>query len=124
MTKGGSQLRVMEKIEEFKNIREFFDHFKRRKQKIRVMDNLPSVNTLIRLKTLKQAYVMTYGDESEAVQKISKLTDVIIDNKEEYSISIDGQGRKEFMKVLSNPRTPEEEEKNKDMIDKLADAIG
>lgn len=118
------QLRTMEKIEELKNIREFFDHFKRRKQKIRVMGNFPTVNQLIRLKALIKAYEATYGEESKAVEKIRALINIIIDNKEEYSISIDGQGRKEFMRVLNNPRTPEDENKEKDMIDKIADAIG
>jgi len=119
--------KLIEKLEHLRNVREFFDNFKRVKQKVRVTDEYPSVNQLIRLEMHKKQFKTVYGDIDGAkkyIKNIESIDNLIIDQKLEYSISIDGQGRKEFMKAFGNPRQKEEDEKEKDIIDKLADTIG
>lgn len=122
-----SSLRIWEKLERVKNENAFFDGFKRRNQKVRLEGKFPSIDEIIALGIKKDLFAEIYGGIPSCKPLISlndMIINKIIDEKLELSISIDGQGRKEFIKMNMNPKQKEDEEENKDVIDKIADAIG
>jgi hypothetical protein len=128
-----AQLKQLEKAQEQKNIRDFFDKFKRIQQKARLKGEFPDENTLSRLDTYKETLNFIFEDDTytnykrnKKINLVNKLIDGIIARKLEYSISIDAGGRKEFIKTRQSIKETKEEdlEEEKDVLDKIAEKIG
>jgi len=113
------------KIMELNNQNIYFDlDANRLEQKCRIKDAFPSVNNLIRLSLRSEIVNKRYFDDDKD-NFHSNLIDAIRKMKMEFSISIDGLGRQEFIKLfLSKPEEEKEELKEKDIWQKIADAIG
>jgi hypothetical protein len=112
------------KMQELENQKIYFDlETNRLEQKCRVKDAFPSVNNLIRL-SIRSAVVEEryYKDKSDNFH--SNLIKDIRAMKMEFSISIDGLGRQEFIKLFKSKIEEENEEVEKDILQKLADVIG
>lgn len=149
MAKDSQQMKTLAELKRLENERDFFDGFERIEQKCRLKDQYPSANDLIGLDAYSTLLSSVYGKQEgpekpvkgpngelagftkstkdkddDNVTMIKQITDIVKKRKLEYSISIDGVGRNEFIKTRIQPKQEEDEEKSKDMIDKLADAIG
>lgn len=112
--------------EEQKNIRDFFDGFLRLEQKSRLKGEFPKENDLVRLAILKNHYKDVFGKvDNKKVEMVKTTIDTIVKKKLEYSISIGGAGREEFIKTRTRPKEDiEEEQKEGDFIGKIAEKIG
>lgn len=143
MSKDGQQMKTMAELKRLENERDFFDGFERIEQKCRLNDQYPSANDLIGLDAYSSLLSSVYGTKTdkaitgpdgklagfttkddENVKMIKDIADIVKKRKMEYSISIDGVGRTEFIKTRIQPKQDEDEEKKKDIIDQLADRIG
>lgn len=124
MTDKNKAFNAQVKMQELSNQKTYFDlDTNRLEQKCRVKDAFPSVNNLIRL-DLRSAIVLKkyYLDKNNLH---SELIDAIRGEKMEFSISIEGLGRQEFIKMAIGKREEEKEEEGKgDVLQQLADAIG
>jgi ribosome-binding protein aMBF1 (putative translation factor) len=119
--------------EEQKNIRDFFDGLFRDKQKARLTGEYPKENDLIRLAIYKDICKVFYGDAkfksdmlAKKINLVDNNIDRIIKEKLEYSISIGGAGREEFIKMKTRPKEEDEdedEEGKKDFLGKIADMV-
>lgn len=125
MSKNTNALNQQQRIEELKNQNIYFDlETNRLEQKCRVKDAFPVVNNLIRLNIRKSVIQQTYfKDEKENFHTLF-IKDLRA-MKMEFSISIDGLGRQEFIKLFKSKLEEEEEiEKKGDVLQQIADAIG
>lgn len=122
-------LKDMDKLNQQANIRDFFDLFKRPKQKARLSGQFPSMQQLKRLEVYKLLLQGGLGDKCKNNDLLNldyKMIDSTINNTLEYSISIDAAGRKEFIKShipVKETSLEEEEAKEKDIIDKIVNAV-
>lgn len=142
MAKSSREMKAAAELKRLENERDFFDDFERIEQKCRLKDEYPSANDLIGIDAYTSMLTSVYGSTNKAisdsngklagftvkdddnVKLIKELADIIKKRKMEYSISIEGIGRTEFIKTRIQPKQDEEDEKDKDVIDKIADAIG
>jgi hypothetical protein len=116
-------VQLQTKILELNNQSKYFDlEGDRVEPKSRVKDAFPDVNNLIELDLLKTFVTDTFFDGKDNLVK--KQVDHIRKEKLEFSISIDGLGRQEFIKMNIGRKQEEEEERQKDIVEKLADMIG
>lgn len=150
MTKN-TDLKFLNEMEKRKNESDFFDKFVRLEQKSRLQDSYPDVNNLIKLglkgQLLKKIYskktykdipikgpngelagfkrVSVIDETPECINTCCDIYDTIKLEKMEYSISIDGAGRKEFIKTQIEPKQTddEEEEKENNLVDKIANKL-
>lgn len=146
-----NELKVLNELEKRKNESDFFDKFVRLEQKSRVMDNYPNVNNLIRLELKGQLLNNIYSkvkvkevpikgpngelagfkkvseitETPECINKCNEIYETIKLQKMEYSISIDGAGRKEFIKTVIEPKQSDldDEEKADNIVDKIANKM-
>jgi hypothetical protein len=116
---------IYKEMEKLKNERDFFDKFNRLEQKCRLKDEYPSGNILLQLDLYYMVFEDTYGKTSKYCSIVRNTIDFIKKRKMEYSISIDGAGREEFIKMNLSPKeTSSTEDLNKDWIDKIAEKLG
>lgn len=125
MSKEAKAYNAQIKMQELNNQKTYFDlETNRLEQKCRVKDAFPGVNNLIRL-NIRGAIVeeMYYKGDPENFH--TELIDDIRSQKMEFSISIDGLGRQEFIKLFKSKVEEEEAEEGKgDVLQQLADKIG
>ena len=111
-------------MQELNNQSIFFDlETNRLEQKCRVKDAFPNVNNLVKLE-LRSAIVQKYFYKNEEQNLHTDLIKAIRSMKMEFSISIDGLGRQEFIKLFKSNVDDEKQEEKKDMLQNLTDAIG
>lgn len=125
MSKEGKAYNQQIKMMELNNQKTYFDlDTNRLEQKCRVKDAFPIVNNLIRL-NIRSAIVEDHYYESYSDNFHTSLMNDIRAMKMEFSISIDGLGRQEFIKLFKSKLEEEEKEEGKsDIFQQLADAIG
>lgn len=124
------QINLMAKLEEMKNTRDFFDEFSQIEQKIRVKGDFPTIENIVLLEVFKESLEAVYETpDFPNCHKVIKTSTNIIETVQKklmnLSISIEGTGRKEFVKInFPTSETDIEKEETKDIIDKLADKLG
>ena len=116
-------IKLWEKLQEAQNKREFFDGFQRIEQKSRLKGSFPTIDNLIRLDNYLQTFYSTYGEIPE-YSELKLLVETTKKLSMEYSISIDGSGRTEFIKAVSVAKDEKDEEREQDLLDKLAEKLG
>ena len=116
-------IKIWEKYQEAQNKKDFFDGFMRMEQKSRLKGHFPTVDNLIRLDNYLQTFLSTYGDIDE-YKELKLLIETTKKLSMEYSISIDGSGRAEFIKAVSSAKEEKEDEREKDLLDRLAEKLG
>jgi hypothetical protein len=116
-----TQLKMME----LNNQSTYFDlETNRLEQKCRVKDSFPQVNNLIKL-DLRNAIVKEIYFANNDKNVHSELIQAIRNMKMEFSISNEGLGRQEFIKMFMSKLEKEEEtEESKDILQRIADMIG
>lgn len=125
MSKEGKAYNQQIKMMELNNQKTYFDlETNRLEQKCRVKDAFPVVNNLIRL-NIRSAVIEDHYYNSDSDNFHTSLINDIRSMKMEFSISIDGLGRQEFIKLFKSKLEEEEKEEGKnDIFQQLADAIG
>lgn len=125
MSKDQKAFNAQLKMMELDNQKTYFDlETNRLEQKIRVKDAFPNVNNLIKLNIRESVIEEKYYDNNPK-NFHSMLIDDIRTQKMEFSISIDGLGRQEFIKMFKSKLEEEEKEEGKaDILQQLSDAIG
>jgi hypothetical protein len=125
LVKGNDAITVLQKIQDSENKKAFFDEFARLEQKARLHGRFPDLSNLVRLNLYLETFKETYGEESKYYVTVKRIIETSINRNMEYSISIDGAGRSEFIKSTIRPREDDEDDdKDKDIIEKLADKLG
>jgi hypothetical protein len=125
MAKSESAVQLLQKLQEAENTRQFFDLFKRVEQKARLHGRFPEMTNLIRLQIYKDALTEMFGEDNKYIQTSVKIIDTEIKKALEYSISIDGAGRAEFIKSTFRPKEDDEDEdEDKTIVEQLADKLG
>jgi hypothetical protein len=123
--KPDNAITLMQKLQDVENKKAFFDEFIRLEQKARLHGRFPDMANLIRLDHYLETFKETYGENSPSFKTIERLVDTSIKKNMEYSISIDGGGRQEFIKSTIQPKEDKEEsEKEKGILDQLAEKLG
>ena len=125
MAKDTKAFNAQLKMMELNNQSTYFDlETNRLEQKCRVKDAFPGVNNLIKL-NLRSAVIQKRYYKDNANNFHSELITAIRSMKMEFSISIEGLGRQEFIKMfMSKTEEEEKEEGKKDILQQMADAIG
>ena len=116
-------LKTLQKFQDMENKRAFFDEFIRIEQKSRLHGRFPDMNNIIRLENYLRVYQETYGTCTES-RDMARLIDTIVKRTLEYSISIDGGGRKEFVSAATGIKETNEEEETKDLLNKISEKLG
>ena len=125
MTKEVKAFNAQLKMQELNNQSTYFDlETNRLEQKCRVKDAFPGVNNLIKL-DLRSAIIQKRYYKDDPNNFHTELIDAIRSEKMEFSISIEGLGRQEFIKMAIGKKEEEEaEEGKKDVLQQMADMIG
>jgi hypothetical protein len=83
------------------------------------------MSNLIRLEIYKNELIGMFGEDNKFIKTSIKIIDTEISKALEYSISIDGAGRAEFIKANYKPKEDEDEdEKEKTIVDQIAERLG
>ena len=135
------EFKAIAEMQKQENQAKFFDEFERLEQKTRLTGKFPEMAGIVRLDCYNKLLTRVYGKtkavsdgngnlkgfetkDPEPVKAIHEVSEIIKKEELEMAVSIDGAGRKEYIKTSIEPKQDQDEEKEKDMIDKLADAIG
>lgn len=125
MSKDQKAFNAQLKMMELDNQKTYFDlETNRLEQKCRVKDAFPSVNNLIKL-NIRGAVIEEKYFKGDPENIHTMLIDDIRSQKMEFSVSIDGLGRQEFIKMFKSKLEEEESIEGKgDILQQLSDAIG
>lgn len=123
------QLNLMAKLQELENTRDFFDEFGQIEQKIRVKGEYPLIQNLVLLDVFKQSLERVYDTPDfpnchRVIQTSISIIETVKLKLMNLSISIEGAGRTEFVKINVTPHETEKEEEKKDLLDNLVDKLG
>lgn len=123
MAKTDNAISLMQKLQDSDNKKAFFDEFVRMEQKARLHGTFPDMANLLRLHNYLETFRETYG-EGIATETVARLVETSIKKNLEYSVSIDGAGRSEFIKSTIRPREDDDDEKEKSVLDQVAEKLG